>query len=144
LETQKYIHSIRKPIVIDQREAAPLPVLREERRIVNKAKDTRKEERQACYSIKYFGDINGEIGVQTHKVPISRPTTTKPLLTSLSLDTFSPSTPASRCSPRLQVHVPWQVLQASTSLSPSEKAASVFTFEVGGGRLGWRKQGNRG
>lgn len=151
LETQKYIHSIRKPTIIDSKDPVPLPVLREERKTANKAKEVRKEDRKAGYSVKYFGDINGEIGVKTRKVTLERPMTTKPpLTTSLSLNTVSHlspaspqafSTPVSRHSPRMQVHLPYQVFESSTSLSPSQTAPSpVFTFE----RTRWRKQESGG
>ena len=135
LETQKYIHSIRKPTIIDQRLSTALPTHREKHKTVKEAKETKREEKKAGYSVKYFGDIDGEIGIRTRKVTTERLMTTKPLLTtSVSVETVSLpspqafSTPVSRGSPRMQVHTPQQV-ESSVSLSPGQKSLTAFTFD---------------
>ncbi len=140
LETQKYIHSIRKPTIIEQRLSTALPTYREEPKTAKAAKEMKREEKKVGYSVKYFGDIDGEIGIRTRKVKTERLMTTKPLLTtSVSVETVHPpsplafSTPVSRSSPRMQVHIPQQV-EFSTSLSPGQKSLPAFTFESRKGR----------
>lgn len=137
LETQKYIHSIRKPPLICNSPSKPSPIptatLKTE---PTEPISMRKEEQKVGYSVKYFGEIEGGIGVRTRKIALQRPETSGPkLATSLSLESVTRysakgfSTPPSRLSPRMHIRIPRHVLDHSSPKS-SHPSTAIGTSRV--------------
>ena len=153
LETQKYIHSIRKPNIITTPAPTFAPTMTEQVQRQPKTGVRRPRLKTKTYSVKYFGEVNGGIGIVTKKVPMSRPATSRPQAsTSVCTDAFwgSPkgfSSPPSRVSPRMRVQVPHIRLEDAHLHSPrSDFTTAATPSEDFSGKtlMQWKFPGNNG